>query len=132
MTSNRTFVQSFSSFSVAIVFSDFDEEFFPFVVFLDVIDKAGDRAEPEGRYEDASGGVFGLRTHVDTDTFSFRYVAYLGHLLVEAWRPGHLQRVHARRDDIVGILQRCDTDAVSPKSEVHRACDGVAESLISL
>ena len=109
-----------------------NSNFFIFVVFLDVIDVARDRSESEGRYEDAAGGVLGLSTHVDTYAFTFRYVTYLGHELSEARRPSHLQGVRSGRDDIVGILQRCDTDAVCSKGEVHRSGDGVPESFISL
>ena len=102
ITSKRTFVQSFSSFSVFI----FDYDFNWFITCLQRKPFCGQLLLHGGTYQYATLAVFGSRAPMKSDTASPGNLHHQRQHSLEAWRPRYSDLVCPVRNDIVCILKR--------------------------
>ena len=68
---------------------------------------------------------------MDADAGSFRYVADLGHELLEALRPCAAELVLSCRDDVVGVFECCAPDGVPVVWYIDVSVDAVSLSVRS-
>ena len=102
------------------------EDVFFIVFFVEFVNSEGDVSKRKGRYENTASRVFGYGALMDTYALPSGYVADLGHLFFEAWRPRHLKRVDAGGDEEISVFKGRDTKRIFVKWQVEDAGNGVA------
>ena len=102
ITSNRTFVQSFSSLSVFI----FDYDFNWFITRLQCKPFCCELLLHSGAYQYAPFAMFWSRAPMKSDAASSGNLHHQRQHALESWRPRYANRIYPNRYDIICILKR--------------------------
>jgi len=115
ITSKRTFVQSFSSFSVFI----FNRDFNRFITCLQCKPFCGNLLLVDGTYQDTAFRVFGSRASMKSDAAASGHITDKRQHTFEARRECDRDRIGSFWYDIVRIFERCDVSSIHAHTSAY-------------